>query len=506
MLPLEERIKYPRFLLVFPPLQYAAGELVRPDGTLALAYLDAALTAAGFDSEILDMSVGTGPDRLEDTFYRSVPIGNGLVRIGMSADRMLEAVRPFDVIGITSIFTQQTSRCFEVGRLVKGAYPEKLLIAGGVNARSLKEHFFDNGFDVIFLSEGERPIVELAHHLQSGRPDLADIAGLAYRHDARTVITPTPPLTVNLDEYPMPSWGKLPNERYWEIARVWGGKEGWMEGEEHPRYAAMFTSRGCPFRCTYCHISTERGGEAGEIGTLRVHSLARVERELDALHDLGVRYLYINDDSFLAKKQRVFAILRAMQRHDFRLADVNGVNILHLFRRANGKLVVDEPLIEALYAAGFRKLSLPFESGSQRLIDTYSNAKWSLQGCNVVDLVRTLKRMGLAADGNFMIGYPDETPEELTETFLLARRLMDEGLIGCQFFMVQPFPGSQLFNDSIASGQLPASWHWDDIGWSKGSPFTHPLIDKQVLKYSWSLVWKLLNRPQRVREFEEQLR
>ena len=119
--------------------------------------------------------------------------------------------------------------------------------------------------------------------------------------------------------------------------------------------------------------------------------------------------------------------------------------------------------------------------------------------------MKQLQAIGVVADGNFMIGYPDERLEELTATFLLARRLMDAGLIGCQFFMVQPFPGTRLFDASIANGQLAPSWHWDELGWSKGSPFAHLQIDKAILKYSWNLVWRLLNRDSRVTEFAGQL-
>jgi radical SAM superfamily enzyme YgiQ (UPF0313 family) len=82
-----------------------------------------------------------------------------------------------------------------------------------------------------------------------------------------------------------------------------GGREGWIAPDVHPRYAEIFTSRGCPFSCSYCHISKERGNDvAGDIGALRFHSLERVERELQYLKSLTVDHLFINDDSFLAKK------------------------------------------------------------------------------------------------------------------------------------------------------------------------------------------------------------
>lgn len=492
------RRQNPRFLVCLPPQQYAPSEIVRPDGCLAVAYLDAALTAAGFESRILDMSVGTPADRLEDTFYREVDLGNGFCRVGMSPERILEEVATADVIALSSVFTQQTSRCFEVAKLIKHAYPEKILIAGGGNARVLREHFFDHGFDFVFTSEGEKPIVDFARWIATGTPELADMSGIAFRGGERTIVRPAPTLTSNLDEFPLPSWGRLPNERYWEIGRVASGRKGWIEDDPNPRYASLYTSRGCPFRCTYCHISLERGGETGDIGSLRLHSLERVERELQVLADLGVRYVSISDDSFLAKRSRVFGVLDVMRRYGFRLTDFNGVNVIHFFRRHGGRLVVDDELLAALYEAGFRKMTLPFESGSQRVLDKYASSKWSLARCSIEELVGSLQRAGIVADANFMIGYPDETLDELTETFLLARRAMDAGLIGCNFFIVQPFPGSRLFEESLENGQLPRTWHWDDLGWSKGSPFMHPKIPRDTLQYSWGLVWRLLNPRDRV--------
>ena len=502
------RIRDPRFLCVFPPLQYTTDELIRPDGTLGPAYLDAALTAAGFESDLLDMSIGRPDrDRLEDTFYRTTPlpeVSEDMVRVGLSPERILEEVRDYDVIAVTSIFTQQTSRCFEIAQLIKSRYPDKLMLAGGVNARSLKDHFFDHGYDVVCLSEGEKPLVDFARFLHTGDPALDEISAISFRHDGRTVVQPTRFLTEDLDEYPMPSWHKLPNEQYWEINRLWGGKTGWLEGE-NPRYAAIFTSRGCPFRCSYCHISKERDGEAGGIGGLRLHSVERVDRELETLKGLGVDLIYINDDSFLAKKHRVLQVLERVRKYDFLVADVNGVNIAHLFRRRGERLDVDVELLEALHDAGFRRFGLPFESGTQRLVDQYSTSKWRMDQHDVFTLIRTMSRMGFTITGNFMIGYPDETPDELTQTFLLARRAMDAGLTGCGFFMVQPFPGTVLFDQALASGQLPANWHWDGLGWSKQSPFQKLLIDPDLLKYCWSLVFRLLNRDERNVEWMQQM-
>ncbi|MCC3769582.1 B12-binding domain-containing radical SAM protein [Streptomyces sp. UNOC14_S4] len=503
---LDRRPRDPRVLCLYPPLQYYPDEVYRPDCSLALPYLHAALRAAGFDADLLDTSIGRpGRDRLEDTFYRKEPmpeLGKDLFRIGLRPERILEEVEAFDVVAVSSIFTQQTACCLDLARLVKSAFPEKILVAGGVNARSLKEMFFDSGYDVVFLSEGEEPLVAFAEHLRSGTPALDAVPSISFRRDGRTVTTRGTRLVTDLDEYPMPSWDALPNEQYWDISVLWGGREGWMDEGQKPHFASILTSRGCPYRCTYCHISKERGGEAGEIGDLRFHSVERVERELDTLKGLGVDLVYINDDSLLAWKHRVHQVLDLMRRYDFELADINGVNIRHLFRRdgRSDRLVVDVELLEHLHAAGFRRIGLPFESGSQRVLDAYSTSKWRLDKCDVLELVRVMRAMGFTINGNFMVGYPDETVEELTRTFWLARRAMDAGLHGCGFFMVQPFPGTAIYDQAVANGQLDPAVRPDDMGFSKAqspSPFRNLKIDPQVLHYARNLAYALLNRDQR---------
>jgi anaerobic magnesium-protoporphyrin IX monomethyl ester cyclase len=506
---LNHQIPNPRMMFMYAPLQYYPHEVCRPDSSLGLIYLHAALAAAGVETRLLDASIGN-PERddLADTFYRRTPlpeIDPELFRIGMAPERILEEVEPYDIVAVSSIFTQQTARCIEIARLVKSTFPEKIMVAGGVNARSLKEAFFDNGYDVIFLSEGEKSLTAFAEHIRTGTPALEDIPAISYRRGERIIATPPGPPTIDLDEYPMPSWAALPNEQYWDISEPWGGRAGWLD-DQKPRYASILTSRGCPYRCKYCHISKERGGEAGQIGQLRFHSLDRIGHELEYLKSIGVELIYINDDSLLAWKRRVHEVLDLLRSYKFLLADINGVNIIHLFRRANEahRLEVDVELLEHLYAAGFRRIGLPFESGSQRILDKYSTSKWRIDKCDVIQLVRIMSQMGFTTNGNFMVGYPDETLEELSETYLLAKKTIDAGLSGCGFFMVQPFPGTVLYDEGIASGQLDPTVRPDNMGWSKAqspSLYRGLLINPQVLQYSRNLAFALLNDDKRSREW-----
>ncbi|MCK4765246.1 MAG: B12-binding domain-containing radical SAM protein [Candidatus Aminicenantes bacterium] len=503
---LHQRIKEPKILLLYPQQQFQEDEHIRPEGTLGIPYLHASLKQAGYYVDILDTCVGNRQDSLDDTFYKQRKISENIVRIGLSESRILAEVEKYDIIGISSIFTQQTECVFDMSNLIRKHFPGKILLAGGVNARNLKEHFFNNSFDIVFLSEAEKSIVQVVSYFRSGKPALKDIPGISFRYDNKTVKNISVEQNAILDSIPMPSWSELPNDKYWEIGRIWGGRTGWLEHEKETcRYAAVLTSRGCSFNCDFCHVSLEKDEEAGKIGRLRYHSVERVHMEFQRLKEIGINTLFINDESFLMNKKRVYKIFAFLKKMKFKVADVNGVNIVNLFRKIKGRYVVDDELVCALYEAGFRKISLPFETGNQRILDKYCSKKWNLEKHNVIELVKKLREAGISADGNFMIGWPDETLEELTNTYLLARDLMQSGLIGCGFYFVQPYPGSRLHRMALAAKEISEDWDWNKIGWSKGTPYNKLKYDKSTLKYTWSLVWKLLNPSSRVHEISQQL-
>ena len=124
---------------------------------------------------------------------------------------------------------------------------------------------------------------------------------------------------------------------------------------------------------------------------------------------MGTEYLFLEDDSLLAKKRRAIDIFQALKGSGMKLIDVNGVNIVHLTKNAgNGKMVIDREFLEAMADSGFEKLSLPFESGSQRILDKYASHKWRTDRLDTVDLIHTMRDLRITALGNYTIGYPTD--------------------------------------------------------------------------------------------------
>ncbi len=490
----------PRFMLMYSPLQFAAQDSVKPDGSLSLPYIAGALREAQFEVKILDACVGNEKDDLKDTFYHPIMLPSGFVRVGMSKERIAAEIADYDVVGISSIFTMQTTMVLDLVKLIKEIDPTKLIIAGGVNARYLAERFFDSGVDVICLSEAEKTIVQIGNTLRDGSRDFSRISGIAVKNDGNVVFNDTKDIVYDLDQLPFPAWDLLPMNKYWDISRPHGGD---FAPGMRIQYASMMTTRGCPFSCLYCHISKEKeGSPAGEIGNFRMKSFERVMDEIDILKDLGVEYLFFEDDSLLAKKARIIKIFQALKSKNLNLVDVNGVNLCHLFKNSgNGNLVVDKELMGAMADCGFKLLTLPFESGSQRIINKYASNKWRINRTNTSALIRLARDLGITPLGNYTIGYPDETFEEMMETIMMAKRHVEEGLAAASFFIIVPFPGTGLFDMVIREGYLSPDFDPDAMKWTSSILKNTP-VSADTLERVRTIAWKLINRSEFVKNKE----
>ena len=284
----------------------------------------------------------------------------------------------------------------------------------------------------------------------------------------------------------------------WEIARPHGGvlKKPTDQDKPHP-YVSMMTSRGCPYKCKFCHISGEQEGSVtGNIGRFRFQSVDRVEEEVLAIKALGAEYIYIEDDSLLAKKKRAMDIFKMLIKHGLRLGDVNGVNLSHLHKNQNGKIVIDDEMIETMAEAGFDRLSFPVESGSQRVINEWVSGKISHDVYDISALIKKANSLGIAVSSCYLIGYPDETLDELYETLEAARRHMEAGSAYVNFTIVTPFPGTALYDHVIEKNLLLPGLDIADLDWLR--PSIKTLISPEIIEFVSKYMWRFLNRPERI--------
>ncbi len=460
-------------ILIYPPNQLMDVETPRPDGSLGPLYLAAELERRGIHTDILDASVGGQGQSLEDTFSHLVRQSNGLTRIGMEFKDIAEYVTRggYDFVGIHSNFTPQTRMVLETAKAIKECNPTIRIYTGGVNARALKERFLNTGyFDGICLSEGELIFPRMVEAHARGE-SLQGVPGVAFRDNGSIRVNPVDGscFPKSLDDLPMPAWEKLPFEKYERIASPHG-----VDYERKGnRYAPIMTSRGCPFKCSYCHISEEKRPTSltGAIGELRTHSIDRVVAEIDRLKSLGVERLFFEDDSLLADRERTKEIFRRVTDRHLQISNVNGVNLIHLYDRSRrneyGAWPIDDDYLHILREAGFDQMVFPVESGSERIIKKYATNKVLLDRMDLCKLMRAMTDIGIKTPVNMMIGFPDETEEEIGQSIDFAKRLMDSGAIYVTFFIPIPFPGSRLYDIAISGGHLQHDFDPDIMNWKR---------------------------------------
>ena len=269
-----------KILLLYPPEQTWPGYMCKPNGSLAYPYLGGALRDIGVAADVYDACVGNDKDNLDDFFNKSTPLPSGMMRTGVKDERILEVVSQYDVVGITSIFSQQETQVLNCAKLIKKHFPNKLLFSGGVNAKSRSSIFFAAGFDIICTSEAESTLQQIAKILQKDSRDFTSVGKIYFKNKHGKIIDNSNfgNIVWDLDKLPIPAWELLPNERYWKIGRPHGG--GQTISAKKLRYASLMTSRGCPFACSFCHIADETADSiSGAIGRFRIKSDERVKKE-----------------------------------------------------------------------------------------------------------------------------------------------------------------------------------------------------------------------------------
>ena len=391
------KARRPRVLLVDPyraredPMERKFVELYPSLGLLTLA---AYLRAEGCDVRIVDL-----------TFSRD----------GRPVDRALAEFRP-DLVGVHTK-TLTARRAVEVAARARtaGAYT----VAGGPDAATRPEWYLDGGFQAVVTGEGEATSLDLAHVLSSGGDPIGR-PGVVARVRGRTVRGPARPFLKHLDALPLPAWDLVDMEAY--LGR-WEARTG-------ERRAAVLTSRGCPFDCSWCSKPT-----FGR--TFRQQSPSRVLEELVALKSrYGVDYVRFCDDVFGIHRPWLEDLLDRM------VASELGLKFECLARVD----LLKPDLLARMRAAGLERVYVGVESGSQKMLDLMNRGTRLQQVERAAD---ALRRAGIRQYWFLMLGYPGETLEDIEATLRLFRRFSPEEY---SVSIAVPVPGTR-FHEAVRGGR-----------------------------------------------------
>jgi anaerobic magnesium-protoporphyrin IX monomethyl ester cyclase len=310
----------------------------------------------------------------------------------------------------------------EIAQEVRTLDPGIHIALGGPLPSSMKRESFERiDADSIAVGEGERSIVALVEGLSSGRfppPGGAPcgVPGLAFRGQDGAAEVSEPGYIEDMDELPLPAWDLLDISRYFGISNF-------NFFLKHPKYMSVMTTRGCPYRCAYCHNVLGK--------KYRKRSVDHVMREIHALVGRGIGEIHIIDDSFNLDLERAKAILDEMAkiRPRLALAFPNGLRSDRL----------DEEFLVKAKAAGAYKINFAVETASERL---QKKIRKNLDLEKVREMIAINDRLNIIGHGFFMLGFPSETEQEMRQTvdYALGSRLHT-----ANFFVVQPFEGTDIY-------------------------------------------------------------
>jgi radical SAM superfamily enzyme YgiQ (UPF0313 family) len=365
-----------------------------------------------------------------------------------------------------SASTQNMPACGAVAAAIKRKSPHlKVLMVGGHVAALPERTLREEQADFVSGDEGLYTILDLLQALRSGRAgDLGGVRGLWFRDGDAVRSNPPAPLLRDLDgEMPGMAWDLLPMDRY--RAHNWHALGSRLERQP---YAALYTTLGCPYHCSFCCIQApfkagERAAGLNEtVNSYRFWSPAAVIAQIDTLvNSYGVRNLKIADEMFVLNPKHVLGLCDLIIERGY---DLN----IWAYARVD---TVKEAMLDKLKRAGFHWLAFGIEAASERVrVDVQ-------KGFDQDDIFRTIGKVreaGINVIGNYIFGLPEDDLATMQATLDLAIELNCEF---ANFYSTMAYPGSPLYDLALRQGwPLPVSW----TGYSQHAVDALPLPTKYL--------------------------
>jgi radical SAM superfamily enzyme YgiQ (UPF0313 family) len=386
-----------KICLISPPYNSAVKSVVGVSSPpLGLAYIASVLRQSHevkiIDSNILNYTIG-------------------------DVEEELRSFNP-DVVGITSV-TPSIYEAYKVAETAKKVREDCKVVLGGPHATFMPRQSMEECeyIDIIVRGEGEETTGELIENIEKGAP-LNEVKGITFREKNEIIDTEPRPFIKNIDNIPFPSRDLLPMHLY----KFNGVK-----------YTTMLTSRGCPFKCSFCSSSRLFGGY------WRGRSPENVLEEMKTVYEeYGIRNIEFMDDTFTLNQERAEKICDEIIKQGWDISWGASSRVDTLSKR----------LVEKMKKAGCWILFLGIESGSQKILDAIGK-RITLE--QVKKAVKILKDAGIQVLGSFIIGFLQDTKETIKETIKFAKSL---NLDYAEFSILTPYPGTPIFDYAKKNNML----------------------------------------------------
>jgi radical SAM superfamily enzyme YgiQ (UPF0313 family) len=347
-----------------------------------------------------------------------------------------------DVVGVCAWtdFWYDAWRCIQ---LAKEVDPNIHVTVGGphigIYAADTLTH---SGCDSVVVGDGEIPFYWLMNALSNGVTP-AHLPGLHFKQHGVKEGGQEFYIHGDLDTLPFPDREMLPYRRYHSVV----AKSDFV--------TTMITSRGCPYKCTFCKLAFQK--------TLS-RSAEDVLREMEQIAKLGIREIEVYDDTFTWSKKRLVDICKGIVER--------GLDFDWAIRDRVSSPTAET--MEWLARAGCRRIHFGIESGSNKTLQTIKKA---INTDQAIEAVALAKKHGIQVLTYFMLGLPGETIEDMRETIRFAKKLDPDY---ATFSVTVPYAGTEMYTDGLKQGVIPHDY-WLDFARAPTPNFVVPYFWEEHL-------------------------
>ena len=291
-----------------------------------------------------------------------------------------------------SVMSACVPNALKITRLIKKLNKKLSVVWGGIHCRLYPEQTAAHPLiDFVVYGEGEIPILELANALLKKR-STKKIRGIVYKEKGRVVKTPPSDL-IDINELGIPNY-ELLNKKVLENKVV-----------------SIFTSRGCPHRCTFCiNVVTNNR-------RWRWISPENVIKEIEYLiKKYDIKVLGFTDECFFVNRERAEKIFDLLLKKGIKLR-ISATARADYFTK---KIITDD-ILKKMKKCGFYNLGIGAEFGSQKMLDMI---KKDITPEDIITSVKMLKKAGIGGTYAFMTGFPEETREDTLATINLIKKMV----------------------------------------------------------------------------------
>jgi len=397
-----------------------------------IGYLSEFLSTNGIENDVLDLNVKKNTEK-----------------------RLWEKVTIFkpDLIGF-SIMSLNYKHNYKVMEKLKELFPDVKIVSGGAHVSTMREEVLRScsAIDYGVVLEGEYTLLELV----SGQKDPGDIKGLIYRKEDKVVYSGDRPFIEDLDSLPYPRYKKF-------------------ERRDYSTLISIFSSRGCPFECTYCPVKLAIGRR------FTARSPKNVVDEMEYHYKQGYKEFSFRDDNFTLIQERVYEVCDDIENREFKdlyLMCDNGV-------RADK---IDYKILKRMKDVGFKMIGLGVESGNDRIL---KSLKKSATVGAMEKAIRTACDLGYIVELYLLIGAPGETWEDFEMTVKLAIKYP---IMIASFYHMLPYPNTELFEFARKNNYLLRNpeEYLNDGSQRRNTPFlSTPEFSYELRKKAFDYAYKV---------------